>query len=119
MPSAVIAHIVPQNHTPDFSSELRSYLLARLPDYMVPSKLVLHEILPLTPQGKVDRAALTVLQTAKPASPQVITGEDGLEKALAQLWHSLLPAAESSAADATFANLGGDSLLAIKLMLGV
>ncbi len=119
MPSAVIAHIVPQNHTADLSSELRSYLLPRLPDYMVPSKFVLHDSLPLTPQGKLDRAALSALQAAKPASIQAVTGEDGLEKALAQLWHSLLPAAEGSAADATFATLGGDSLLAIKLVLGV
>jgi thioesterase domain-containing protein/acyl carrier protein len=42
-----------------------------------------------------------------------------LEKALAQLWHTLLPAAKGSPADATFAVLGGDSLLAIKLVLGV
>ena len=44
---------------------------------------------------------------------------DGLEQALARLWQGLLPAAASSPPDATFAVLGGDSLLAIKLMLGV
>ena len=119
MPSGVIAHIIPENHSTGLAQELRAYLQARLPDYMVPSEFVLHEKFPLTPQGKLDRAALTALQTAKSSSPQIVTGGDGLEKALASLWHSLLPAAEDSPANATFAALGGDSLLAIKLMLGV
>jgi thioesterase domain-containing protein len=119
MPSGVIAHIVPENHSAGLKDELRAYLRVRLPDYMLPSEFVLHENLPLTPQGKLDRSALSALQAAKPASPQIVTGEDGLEKALAQLWHSLLPAAGSSPNNATFASLGGDSLLAIKLMLGV
>ncbi len=119
MPSGVIAHIVPENHASNLSEELRSYLQARLPDYMVPSDFVLHERLPLTPQGKVDRAALTAFRAAKPASPQVVTSEDGLEKALASLWNSLLPDAANFPKDATIAALGGDSLQVIKLMLGV
>ncbi len=119
MPSGVIAHIVPEKPGAGLADELRTYLAARLPDYMVPSEFVLHEVLPLTPQGKLDRAALTKLPAAKSASPQIAKDEDGLTKALARLWHSLLPAAQDSPAGATFATLGGDSLLAIKLMLGV
>ena len=119
MPSGVIAHIVPENQRAGLADELRAYLCARLPDYMIPSEFVWHERLPLTSQGKLDRAALMTCETTKPASPQRWRGGDGLEKALAGLWHSLLPAANGSSADATFAILGGDSLLAIKLMLGV
>jgi amino acid adenylation domain-containing protein len=119
MPSGVIAHIVPKTRATGLSDELRSYLQARLPDYMVPSEFVPHESLPLTPQGKLDRAALTALQAVKSASPQIVTDEDGREKALAALWHSLLPAASNSPKDATITALGGDSLLVIKLMLGV
>jgi amino acid adenylation domain-containing protein len=119
MPSGVIAHIVPKTRAASLSDELLSYLHARLPDYMVPSEFVLHESLPLTPQGKVDRAALTALQAAKSESPHRVTDEDGLEKALASLWHSLLPTAGNSPKDATVAALGGDSLLVIKLMLRV
>jgi len=119
MPSGVIAHLVPETRNGDLGNELRTYLLARLPDFMVPSEFVLHENLPLTPQGKVDRAALTDLQSAKSATTEVVIKGDGLEKALTGLWHSLLPAAAGAPADATFATLGGDSLLAIKLMLGV
>ena len=119
MPSGVIAHVVPETRDAGLSDELRSYLQARLPDYMVPAEFVIHESLPLTPQGKLDRAALIALQPAKQASVQIADGEDGLESALHRLWHSLLPAAGNSPKDATFANLGGDSLLAVRLMLGV
>ncbi len=119
MPSGITAHVATDRLDESLSGELRSYLQARLPDYMVPSEFVLHESLPLTPQGKLDRVALTSFQATKSASPRLVVGEDGLEKALASLWQSLLPAAGNSPRDATFADLGGDSMLVIKLMLGV
>lgn len=120
MPAAVIAHIVPQNGDGDLAGELRAYLQPLIPDYMVPSKFVTHETLPLTPQGKLDRAALIALQSAAKPVPAEITGAGTeLEQKLARLWHTLLPAAASSSQDATFQMLGGDSLLAIKLLLGV
>jgi amino acid adenylation domain-containing protein len=119
-PSGVVAHIVPKTRGAGLAEVLREYLRPRLPDYMVPSDFVLHESLPLTPQGKVDRAALTALQAAKPASQAKVTGEEGgLEKALGSLWHSLLPGAGDAPKDATFAALGGNSLLVITLMLRV
>ncbi|PYV67650.1 MAG: hypothetical protein DMG97_26750, partial [Acidobacteria bacterium] len=119
MPSGTVAHIVLRNPDPDPSDELRSYLRARLPDYMVPSEFVTHECLPLTHHGKFDRKKLMALRVVETEQPQTISAADGLEQALARLWHSLLPVAKSSQRDATFASLGGDSLLAVKLMLGV
>ena len=86
---------------------------------MVPSEFVTHECLPLTHHGKFDRKKLMPLRVAETEQPQTISAADGLEQALARLWHSLLPVAKSSQRDATFASLGGDSLLAVKLMLGV
>ncbi len=119
MPCGVIAHIVPETRAASLAEELRGHLRARLPDYMVPSEIFLHERFPLTPQGKLDRAALTAWRADARARPQIVTGTDGLEQALASLWHSLLPAAGHAPPDATFAAVGGDSLLAIKLVLGV
>jgi len=119
MPTSIVAHIVPNDRSPDPSQELRDYLNNELPEYMVPSQFVLHERLPLTPQGKADRAAMTafVIEHKEPSS--LTPAEDGLEKALAGLWHSLLPEAAGSSSNTTFAELGGDSLLLVKLMLSV
>ncbi|HEU5395954.1 MAG TPA: amino acid adenylation domain-containing protein, partial [Verrucomicrobiae bacterium] len=119
MPSGIVAHIVPADGDGGLSDELRSYLSSRLPDYMIPAKFIFHEALPLTPQGKVNRAALIQSPSAIPPAPIAVAGETHLEQALARLWHSILPAAAASPPDATFLELGGDSLMAIRLMLGV
>jgi len=119
MPSGIIAHIVPEKNGANIGEELRAFLMARLPDFMVPANFVIHDSLPLTAQGKLDRAALIALQKGKTTEAPSATGGDELEKKLAPLWHSLLPAAADSSPEATFMSLGGDSLLAIKLMLSV
>jgi amino acid adenylation domain-containing protein len=119
MPTGVIAHVVPKTSGQDISEILRSHLEAQLPEYMMPSQFVIHERFPLTPQGKADRAAMMTMRpkNVKPSEKSSMGG--GLEDALSSLWYSLLPAAADSPKDATFAGLGGDSLLAIKLVLGV
>jgi amino acid adenylation domain-containing protein len=117
--TGIVAHLVPANDGGDLSAELRSHLGARLPDSMLPSRFVFHGHLPLTPHGKVDRAALVNFHPKITALPQAEASLDGLEIALSRLWHSLLPEAGKSAADTTFSALGGDSLLMVRLMLGV
>lgn len=54
----LVAYVVPVQGKPLAASELRSFLKAQLPDYMVPSAYVCLEALPLTPNGKVDRRSL-------------------------------------------------------------
>jgi aspartate racemase len=117
--TSIVAHIVPARSGDGLADELRSRLGERLPSYMLPAQFVLHRDLPLTPYGKVDRRALTDshLKAAEPA--RIETNGDGLDLALSRLWNSLLPAASSSPPDAVFSSLGGDSLLTVKLMLGV
>jgi hypothetical protein len=119
MPVGVVAHIVPQSPGTDPSEALKIHLNARLPDYMVPSEFVIHVRLPLRPQGKADRPAMMAMKWVKTDQSAVIESGEGLEKALAVLWQSILPLAKNSPPEATFAYLGGDSLLAIRLMLGV
>jgi amino acid adenylation domain-containing protein len=119
MPAGIVAHIVLRDSSSNSSDDLRAYLNARLPDYMVPSEFVVHESLPLTPQGKLDRAALAARQPVKSEPVQPVAGDDKLDQALALLWQSMLPSAKNSQRDVSFSTLGGDSLLAIKLMLGV
>jgi amino acid adenylation domain-containing protein len=116
MPAGVSAHIVPANKQPGLLDELRAYLVERLPSRAMPSEYVIHDRLPLTSQGKLDRKAL---QTIQPAEVTTSGSEDGLEKALLHLWRSMLPKANLAEPDATFKSLGGDSLMAIRLMLEV
>jgi amino acid adenylation domain-containing protein len=119
MPTSVVAHIVPHHNDQDPSEELRAYLSSELPEYMVPSRFILHERLPLTAQGKADRAAMIAFLPENKKRPAEALPEGGLELALAGLWRSLLPDAANSSENTPFAELGGDSLLLVKLMLGV
>ncbi|HEU4325811.1 MAG TPA: amino acid adenylation domain-containing protein [Roseiflexaceae bacterium] len=95
-------------------STLKTRLAERLPEYMVPSAIVVMEALPQTPNGKVNRAALPV-----PALPAQTGGEhaaprDQLELELARAWEELLGVAPVGIHDDFFA-LGGHSLLAVRL----
>jgi len=119
----VTAHVVmPGMSEENLASELRQFLAPRLPGYMVPAVFVSHSALPLTPQGKLDRGALDAAMQARPipgpSSDEAAT-EDSLVRAMTELWQRTLPAARGSQADQTFQELGGDSLGAVKLLLGV
>ncbi|WP_143272901.1 AMP-binding protein, partial [Azospirillum palustre] len=84
---------------------LRGGLKAALPDYMVPSHLVVLERLPLTPNGKLDRKALPEPEVAS-SSVQVQPRSEA-ERALAALWCELLRL-ESVGVTDNFFELGGD-----------
>ncbi|WP_256739856.1 amino acid adenylation domain-containing protein, partial [Pseudomonas sp. K5002] len=97
---------------------LRSHLLQHLPDYMVPSAYVPLEKMPLTANGKVDRAALLWLvqeqrQGARPEHEDAPQGE--AEQLLAGLWRELLDIPLVGRNQGFFA-LGGNSLLAARLI---
>jgi amino acid adenylation domain-containing protein len=95
---------------------LRRTLAAKLPQYMVPSAFVVLDELPLTPNGKVDRKALPTPAGASNAGRRVAPVTP-TELALAPLWAETLgQRVESVGGDTDFFNLGGNSLLAIRLM---
>nr|QEO74126.1 condensation domain-containing protein [uncultured bacterium] len=107
----VIAHSVPSQR------DLRTFLAARLPDYMVPTSFVTLPALPLTRTGKVDRRALP---------PPVSPAEDGreagravekspVEELLAGIWSDLLGVSDVAPGDSFF-ELGGQSLLATRMI---
>lgn len=99
---------------PDVST-LREALATRLPAYMVPAHLSLLERLPLNRSGKVDRRALPAPsedgETAPSRSP-----EGPAEEAIAAIWRDLLKRDTVGAEDNFFA-LGGDSILAMQVVL--
>ncbi|MDF0732207.1 amino acid adenylation domain-containing protein [Pseudomonas entomophila] len=96
--------------------KLTQALANELPSYMIPQRLHFLAALPLTANGKVDHQALA--QRCKPspatqAQPQALDGE--AEHLLARLWQALL-ACGPLHRDSQFFQLGGDSLLATRLI---
>src|SRR5207245_10214244 len=94
---------------------LRQDLRARLPDHLVPSRLVLVDDLPLTPSGKLDRAALPEVDWAQAfASDKFIAPRTPTERAIAREWCALLGLRSVGVRDKFF-DVGGTSLLLVDL----
>ncbi|MEU6742243.1 amino acid adenylation domain-containing protein [Streptosporangium sandarakinum] len=93
-------------------ADLRARLERVLPRQLVPTAWVRLDALPLTPGGKVDRAALPAPQTA-PDAGRVLPRTDG-ERLVASIWEELLGTGPVGAFDDFFA-LGGHSLLATRV----
>ncbi len=101
---------------------LRRALRAHVPLVMLPSEIVLMDALPLTVSGKVDEAALAAgdtvrAETTQRAEPAAVRGARGskLFEQLRGIWETLL-GIEGIADDDDFYDLGGDSLLVVRLM---
>jgi acyl carrier protein len=95
-------------------SELRRHLSQRLPEYMVPTSFVALDVLPRTPNGKIDRQAL----------PAPVEGHDTelfiaprtpVEEVLCGVWIELLGVNQIGVYD-NFFDLGGHSLMAVQLL---
>ena len=95
------------------TDDLRRHLSERLPSFLVPSRLVVLDVLPLTPHGKVDRAALSVPE-ARDVVADVVAPCDALEIQLTRIWEDVLNVRPIGVSD-NFFELGGHSLLAVKL----
>ncbi len=98
--------------------ELRDIIHDSLPHYMVPGAFVFLERLPLTPNGKLDRAALPRPSRLRPSDTACVAPTTPVEMTLCRLWSQALDV-PSVGMDDDFLQLGGDSLLAVKLVLAV
>ena len=94
---------------------LRSHLLSRLPEYMVPATFMRLESLPLTPNGKLDRKALPAPEGDALSLSEYEAPEGEIERILAALWQELLGLKRVGRHD-NFFELGGHSLLAVRLL---
>ncbi len=95
------------------ASELRSLLEAKLPDFMVPSQIVVLERMPLTPNGKIDRKALPVPSVRSQRS-EMTAAEGDFETGIAEIWREALGLDAVSVTD-NFFDLGGHSLLVVQV----
>ncbi|MFE9173487.1 non-ribosomal peptide synthase/polyketide synthase [Streptomyces kebangsaanensis] len=93
---------------------VRRELGRTLPDYMVPSAVVVLPALPLNPNGKLDRGRLPDPAPAEPAARHVAP-RTPTERALAAIWADVLHV-ERVGADDNFFALGGDSILSIQVV---
>ncbi|MET9696733.1 amino acid adenylation domain-containing protein [Streptomyces sp. NPDC006529] len=112
----LVAHVVLTEGRPLDAPDLRDRLRLTLPEYMVPALFVRHPKLPITANGKVDRKALievAVEGTGAPAGHVPPTGP--AEEALARIWSDVL-GAERISRTANFFDLGGDSMLALRVI---
>lgn len=106
----LVAYLI-ASHIPQ---DLRNFLKAELPEYMIPSIFIPLETLPLTPNGKIDRKALPHPQLAANAHKRIfVNPKTEIEKQLAQIWSQLLGIEQIGIHD-NFFELGGDSILAIQ-----
>ncbi|MEJ6479888.1 non-ribosomal peptide synthase/polyketide synthase [Nostoc punctiforme UO1] len=111
----LVAYIVPHQHSKPTTNELRQFLKAKLPDYMVPSAFVILESMPLTSNGKVDRRALPAPDLYSEIKDKYVAPRTPIEEILAQTWSQVLQLPQVGIHD-NFFELGGHSLLATQLV---
>jgi len=110
----LVAYVVPKENVS--MTELREHVRVSLPDYMVPSSFVELEKLPLTANGKLDRAALPAPSTMRSESTGIyVAPQNDVELQLAQIWEEILSVRPIGVHD-NFFELGGHSFLALRLM---
>ena len=112
----LVAYIVSHQQQISTNSELRRFLKEKLPEYMVPHTFVILDSIPITPNGKVNFAALPAPEKATFTDENAIVApRDAVELQLTQIWEKVLKTNPVSIKD-NFFDLGGHSLLAVSLM---
>ncbi|MFE7439458.1 amino acid adenylation domain-containing protein [Streptomyces chartreusis] len=113
----LVVHYIPVRGKTPQAADLRAQLGLRLPSYLIPTHYVPLPAFPLTASGKVARSRLPepeatgmAMQSRRPMSNE--------ERRVAKLWCDVLGANEIGP-DEDFFGLGGDSLLAVRLLLKV
>jgi len=112
----LVAYVTPAHSAPLDKAALLKYLEDRLPSYMVPSSLVTLESLPKTANGKLDRANLP--EPRMDSLGEHSAPEDEIEAKLLSLWEELL-GIQGIGTDQDFFDIGGHSLLAVRMLYGV
>ncbi|HEY2408686.1 MAG TPA: amino acid adenylation domain-containing protein [Polyangiaceae bacterium] len=109
----LVGYLVAQG-TPPSPAELRQFLRPQLLEAMIPTVFVFMDAFPLLPNGKLDRRSLP--SGLAPASSQAgETRAPNIEESLRAIWKSVLHA-EQVGLDDAFLDLGGSSLLALRVI---
>lgn len=112
----LIAYLVLNPEQTPNTSAFRSFLQERLPEYMLPSAFVILDVMPLTPNGKVDLQALPTPDTTRPELAKAYVPPcTFVEQLLARIWAEVLGLEQVGIHD-NFFELGGDSILSIQVI---
>jgi amino acid adenylation domain-containing protein/thioester reductase-like protein len=121
----LVAHVAPVGPGVVSGPELRAFLRERLPEYLIPSSYLLVPALPVTRNGKLDRAALLAGGGGEVGGAIDRAGDGGrpayseprtpAERAIAQIFSDALEVARVGRADG-FIDLGGHSLMAATVL---
>lgn len=120
--TSLVAYVIlrdPASATNDVQGLLRSALKPHLPSHMIPSRFVLVDEFPLTPNGKIDRKTLgknrpMTEPVAVPAPVRSEAGSNATQQSIEEVWREVL-GLSSIGADDNFFDLGGHSLLAVRV----
>jgi amino acid adenylation domain-containing protein len=106
----LVAYLIPSNGSTPPTAELRTHLLAKLPDYMVPAAFVTLPSFPLTANAKIDRRALPAPDWAPAANAaNYVAPRTPQEETMAKIWAEVLHLDKVGIEDNIF-ELGADSL---------
>ena len=115
----LVAYVVTNEPSAEVINQLRSYVKAKVPDYMVPAAFVQLDEFPLTGSGKVDRQALPAPDQSRPVlEEEFVAPRNQLEESAAQIWREILELERVGIHD-NFFDLGGNSLSAMQIIAKV
>jgi amino acid adenylation domain-containing protein len=116
---ALVAYVIPHEGQKPTAEQLRQYAQKRLPDFMVPGRVMFMSAFPQTPNKKIDRNAFP---SPESDAPEQANGKEQtaapIEDVLADLWKEML-GLKSVGRDDNFFELGGHSMLAMQLVAKV
>jgi amino acid adenylation domain-containing protein len=108
----LVAYVVLQPDAGGTIDRPRQFLKEKLPDYMIPSAVVVMKALPLSPNGKVDRRALPKPERSENAAgSDIVKPRSVTEEVVVGIWEDVLKIERVGIHD-NFFEVGGDSLLA-------
>jgi hypothetical protein len=112
----LVAYYTGAGNPPIRSTDLRDFLLAKLPEHMVPATFVLLDAMPLTLNGKIDRRALPEPDNSRPdLATAYLPPTNEIEEKLVSIWEDVLDVRPVGVNDGFF-DLGGDSLTATRVI---
>lgn len=115
-PQRIVGYVVLAAQQALTGQDLRQYLASQLPEYMVPSTVLVLDAMPLNANGKVDRGALPMPPEERPELANAyVAPRTPDEETLASIWRELLGLEQIGVYDSFF-DLGGHSLLAAQVV---